>query len=615
MGALSFDALLRSLKQGVPDPVYYLHGDEDVLKDEAIRALLERAVEPAARDFNVDQRSAADLDAASFHALVNTPPMLAARRVVVIRGLEQLRKTAKVRQELLRYLDSPNPTTLLVLVQGAGEPPDAELAHAATAVAVDPLPPARVERWMAHRARQLGLTLAPGAGGGQPADHPRGRHRAGRRAQRGDCAGLGGRGARATRCGGGTAGRARAGAGGDERRAGRHGAGDRAAGDGAGARGARSRRAARAARVVAPRPSARRPPPRPGQLGAHRGKLGPLGQCLEPARAVARPAAGARRRRRAQIEHGDRRAGDSRAAGARVGRARTGGRVTVGRSDGRTVGRTVVLAAMLLSVCPTVRLSAQGDTLRAAALRVAQTRPDSARAMMRRLLASLSPQDSLYPGALFTAGRIAADATAAATNLQRVVVEYGRSVWADSALVLLTQLYSAQADPAATVQAAERLRRDYPDSPLRPRADFWAARAYFDLKDDARGKSLIRAALDGAGADVEFKNQVTFYASRCASTTAAPPVTAPATAGDTQAKPASPAATYAVQVLAVKSAAQVDEMLTRLKVMGFDARVVRDTSGLFKVRVGRYASHDEAAQAQRRLKTRLGGQPFVVEEP
>jgi len=69
------------------------------------------------------------------------------------------------------------------------------------------------------------------------------------------------------------------------------------------------------------------------------------------------------------------------------------------------------------------------------------------------------------------------------------------------------------------------------------------------------------------------------------------------------------------KVLAVKSAAQVDEMLTRLKVMGFDARVVRDTSGLFKVRVGRYATHDEAAQTQRRLKTRLGGQPFVVEEP
>ena len=280
-----------------------------------------------------------------------------------------------------------------------------------------------------------------------------------------------------------------------------------------------------------------------------------------------------------------------------------------------TGGRRLVLAAALLTAGPLLHLSAQTDTVRVAALRVAQTRPDSARAMVRRLLARLSPQDSIYPGVLFTAGRIAPDATSAATNLQRVVVEYGRSAWADSALVLLTQLYFAQGDPAATVQAAERLRLDYPDSSLRPRADFWGARAYFDLKDDAHGCSLIREALDGAGADVEFKNQVTFYASRCASTTPAPPVTAPATAGDTQGKPASPAATYAVQVLAVKSAAQVDEMLTRLKVMGFDARVVRDTSGLFKVRVGRYASHDEAAQAQRRLKTRLGGQPFVVEEP
>jgi len=233
--------------------------------------------------------------------------------------------------------------------------------------------------------------------------------------------------------------------------------------------------------------------------------------------------------------------------------------------------------------------------------------------MMRRLLASLSPQDSLYPGALFTAARIAHDAVAAATNLQRVVVEYGRSVWADSALVLLTQLYFAQGDPAATVQAAERLRRDYPDSPLKPRADFWGARAYFDLKDDAHGCPLIQEALAGpvGGADVEFKNQVSFYAARCTNVTP----TATSAVAESQPKAASNAGAYAVQVLAVKSAATVDDMLTRLKVMGFDARVVRDTSGLFKVRVGRYATRDEAQQVQRRLKTRIGGQPFVVEEP
>src|SRR2546429_5402483 len=164
MGALTFDALLRSLKQGASDPVYYLYGDEDVLKDEAVRALIDRVVDPAARDFNVDQRSAAEVDAEAFRALVNTPPMLAATRAVVVRGLEQLKKTAKLRQELLRYLESHDRARLLVLVQAAGEPPYPELVRRTTAVAVEPLPPARVERWMAHRARQLALTLAPEAG-------------------------------------------------------------------------------------------------------------------------------------------------------------------------------------------------------------------------------------------------------------------------------------------------------------------------------------------------------------------------------------------------------------------------------------------------------------------
>src|SRR2546427_7372921 len=101
MGALTFDALLRSLKQHAPNPVYYLHGEEDVLKDEAVRALLGPAVDPAARDFKVDPRSAADLAPQTFNALVNTPPILAAPRAQVLRRLGHARNTPKVRQELL----------------------------------------------------------------------------------------------------------------------------------------------------------------------------------------------------------------------------------------------------------------------------------------------------------------------------------------------------------------------------------------------------------------------------------------------------------------------------------------------------------------------------------
>jgi len=165
MAALTLDALLRSLKKGapVPEPVYLLHGDEDVLKDEAIRALVDSAV-GSSRDFNLDVRFAPDLTPESFNALVNTPPMMAERRAVVIRGVEQVgKRKTKLRDEVVRYLESPNPTTVLVLVVAAGEEADADLVRASAAVAVDALAAERVPRWLQHRATTLGVTLATDA--------------------------------------------------------------------------------------------------------------------------------------------------------------------------------------------------------------------------------------------------------------------------------------------------------------------------------------------------------------------------------------------------------------------------------------------------------------------
>jgi len=278
--------------------------------------------------------------------------------------------------------------------------------------------------------------------------------------------------------------------------------------------------------------------------------------------------------------------------------------------------RPLLLALAILAVWPSGRLAGQTDSRLVEALRLAQSgQIDSGRVIVRRVLATLQPSDSLYPQALLAAAKIAPDASVVSSNLNRIVVDYGSSAWADDALLLLTQLYYAQHDPARTIDAAERLNRDYPDSPLRYRANFSAARSYFELKNEARGCALIQQSLDGAdsSADVEFRNQVSFYSPRCSATNTATTTTPPA---DTSKAPAGGGARgYSIQVLAVKSAAQVDDMLTRLKVMGFDARVVRDSTGFIKVRVGPYTTREEAARTQQRLKTRLGGQPFVVEEP
>jgi TolA-binding protein len=274
-------------------------------------------------------------------------------------------------------------------------------------------------------------------------------------------------------------------------------------------------------------------------------------------------------------------------------------------------GMAVLAVAIALSIATASR--AQSDPRLVNAVQLAQAgRMDSARVLVRRLLATLPPADTVYPEALYFSGVLAPDPQSVATQLQRVVIEYGRSAWADDALLRLTQLYEAQGDAAATASAAERLRRDYPESPLIPRADFAGARAYFSLRDEPRGCAMIREALAANTLDVEFRNQVGYYAARCTSAPT-PSATTPPAPNDSTA-PAG-ARSFAVQVLAVRSSFQVDEMLTRLKVMGYEARVVRDSTGYFKVRVGRYPTREQAQRAQNNLRTRVGGQPFIVEEP
>lgn len=160
----TFDTLHRAIKKGEFSPVYYFYGEEDVLKDEAVQLVVGRALDPSLRDFNYDQRSVSQLDAESLHALLNTLPMMAERRVVVLRDLEGLRRKTKVKAVLDTYLAKPSPDTVLLLVQGSTDTKaDPTLARGSLTIEFTPLPPERAIRWIAHHAGGLGLTLAPEA--------------------------------------------------------------------------------------------------------------------------------------------------------------------------------------------------------------------------------------------------------------------------------------------------------------------------------------------------------------------------------------------------------------------------------------------------------------------
>ena len=131
-------------------PVYYLHGDDDYLKEGAVRDLLDAAVDASTRDFNLESRRANELDAETLGSLLATPPMLAERRAVVLRDVTALKKAA--RQQLDKYLTRPASDTLLLLVSPAGTKPDAAIAGCSVSLDFAPLTPERVRKWIAHHA-------------------------------------------------------------------------------------------------------------------------------------------------------------------------------------------------------------------------------------------------------------------------------------------------------------------------------------------------------------------------------------------------------------------------------------------------------------------------------
>ncbi len=162
MPAVTERALHKALKERAFERAYYLFGDDDYLKADAVRRIVDAAVDPATRDFNLEIRRGAEVSAETLGSLLGTPPMMAERRAVVVRDVPALKKDA--RQALDRYLQHPSPDTVVVLVAPAGAKADKALADRSAAVEFAPLSGDRVPKWIAHHAQSvLGVAITPEA--------------------------------------------------------------------------------------------------------------------------------------------------------------------------------------------------------------------------------------------------------------------------------------------------------------------------------------------------------------------------------------------------------------------------------------------------------------------
>ena len=125
--------------------------------------LLAKLVEPETKDFNFDRVSARDMSFEKILSVLQTPPMMAERRTVLIEDFEDLSK--KGQEAFESYLDSPNPQTVCVLITKKIDKRTTFYKKLKTIALIQEFKkpyPNQLPQFVQEHARELEVSLAPG---------------------------------------------------------------------------------------------------------------------------------------------------------------------------------------------------------------------------------------------------------------------------------------------------------------------------------------------------------------------------------------------------------------------------------------------------------------------
>ena len=114
MAVWDYRRLHESLSKGEKRPLYVFFGDEPFLIQESLRDLVDHLLGASLRDFNLDVFYAGDVEVERVRDVVDTLPMMAERRVVVVREAQLLK--AKELEGLLSLIENPVESCSLIFV-------------------------------------------------------------------------------------------------------------------------------------------------------------------------------------------------------------------------------------------------------------------------------------------------------------------------------------------------------------------------------------------------------------------------------------------------------------------------------------------------------------------
>jgi len=108
---MDFNKLIQSIETKEFKPVYFLHGEEPYFIDAITNAIIKNALNDAERDFNQAIVYGKDSDVISVISQAKEYPMMAERRLVVVREAQDLKNI----EELASYMEAPNDSTIFVI--------------------------------------------------------------------------------------------------------------------------------------------------------------------------------------------------------------------------------------------------------------------------------------------------------------------------------------------------------------------------------------------------------------------------------------------------------------------------------------------------------------------
>lgn len=167
------DEAIQRATRGDLLPVWLLVGEEHLLRDQALEAITKAALAGGLADFNLDKYTAGEADIGKILGATRMVPMMAKKRVVLVRGLERWdasageasgedKKALPPLDQLAEYAKAPVDSTCLVLV---AQKLDGRRKIVTAAKKGDflvdcaPVDARKLPGWIAARAKAKGHTL------------------------------------------------------------------------------------------------------------------------------------------------------------------------------------------------------------------------------------------------------------------------------------------------------------------------------------------------------------------------------------------------------------------------------------------------------------------------